>query len=129
MAEEVIELTYDPFVLPSAQHRAGLAGLLVLIESMRRRKIKALPEISFRSDGALTVALTKKSITSTFNDLYDAATEERESSHKRKNKKNRVIKPLRQEKRTDPKTGKEKTLFIYPQIVPKAAFLAGFGMP
>jgi CRISPR-associated protein Cmx8 len=73
--------------------------------------------------------LTRKSLTSTFNDLYDAATEERESSRKRKDKKKRDIKPLREEKRTDPKTGKERTVFIYPQIIPKAAFLAGFGLP
>jgi CRISPR-associated protein Cmx8 len=101
MAEEVIELTYDPFVLPTTQHRAGLAAFLVLVESMRRRKIKVLPEISVRSDGTVRVVLTRKSLTSTFNDLYDAATEERESSRKRKDKKKRDIKPLREEKRTD----------------------------
>jgi CRISPR-associated protein Cmx8 len=129
MAEEVVELTFDLFTLPTAQHRAGLAGLLVLVESMRRRKIKVLPEISVHSDGTVTVALTRKTLASTFNDLYDAATEERESPRKRTDKKKREIKPLRQEKRTDPKTHKEKTLFIYPQIVPKAAFLVGFGMP
>jgi len=126
--EEVVELIYDPFALPTAQHRAGLAGFLVLVDSMRRRKIKVLPEISVHSDGTVTVALTKKSLASTFNDLYDAATAERESPRKRKDKKKREIKPLREEKRTDPKTGKERTVFIYPQIIPKAAFLAGFGM-
>ena len=129
MAEEVIELTYDPFVLPTAQHRAGLAGFLVLVESMRRRKIKVVPEISVRANATVTVSLTRKSLTTTFNDLYDAATEERESPRKRKDKKKREIKPLREEKRADPKTGKERTVFIYPQIVPKAAFLAAFGMP
>src|SRR3989338_4503386 len=126
--EEVVELIYDPFALPTAQHRAGLAGFLVLVDSMRRRKIKVLPEISVHSDGTVTVALTKKSLASTFNDLYDAATAERESPRKRKDKKKREIKPLREEKLTDPKTGKERTVFIYPQIIPKAAFLAGFGM-
>ena len=35
MAEEVIQLTYDPFVLPTAQHRAGLAGF------SRRRRVDA----------------------------------------------------------------------------------------
>jgi CRISPR-associated protein Cmx8 len=129
MADEVIELTFDPFTLPTAQHRAGLAGLLVLVESMRRRKVKVLPEIFVHSNSTVTVALTRKSLTSIFNDLYDAATEGRESPRKRKDKKKRDIKPLREEKRTDPKTGKERTLFIYPQIVPKAAFLARFDMP
>ena len=84
MAEEIIALTYDPFVLPTAQHRAGLAGFLVLVDSMRRRKIKVLPEISFQSDGTVTVVLTRNSLASSFNDLYDTATKERESPRKRK---------------------------------------------
>jgi CRISPR-associated protein Cmx8 len=129
MADEVVELTFDLFTLPTAQHRAGLAGLWVLVESMRRRKIKVLPELSIHSDGTVTVALTRKSLGSIFNDLYDATTEERASARKRTDKRKREIKPLRVEKRTDPKTGKERTLFIYPQIVPKAAFLARCGMP
>ena len=129
MAEEVIELMYYPFVLPTTQHRAGLAGFLVLVESMRRRKMKVLPEISVRSDGNGKSCFDQEVLTSTFNDLYDAATEERESSRKRKDKKKRDIKPLREEKSTDPKTGKERTRLIYPQIIPKAAFLAAFGMP
>ena len=129
MAEEIIALKYDPFVLPTAQHRAGLAGFLVLVDSMRRRKIKVLPEISLQSDGTVTVALTRNSLASSFNDLYDAATEERESPRKRKDKKKREIRPLREEKRIDSKTGKERTVFIYPQIIPKAPFLASFGMP
>lgn len=129
MAEEVVELIYDPFTLPTAQHRAGLAGFLVLVESMRRRRIKMLPEVSNISDGRILVALTKKSLASVFYDLYDATTEERELNRKRKDKNKRDIPPLREQKKTDAKTGKQKMVYIYPQVVPKAAFLAAFGMP
>lgn len=129
MAEEVIELTFDPFTLPTAQHRAGLAGFLVLVESMRRRKMKTLPEVSTNSDWTVKVTLTKKSLASSFNYLYDATTEEMESLTQRKDKKKRVIPLLREEKRIDPKTGKQRRVFIYPQIIPRAAFLASFAMP
>src|SRR5215813_3362777 len=129
MADEVIELTFDLFTLPTAQHRAGLAGLTLLVESMRRRKIKIRPEISANSDRTATVVLTKKTLVSAFNDLYDATTTEVEATRKRKDNKKRDIRPLREKKRTDSKTGKQKTVFIYPQVVPKAAFLARFGMP
>ena len=128
MAEEVIELLTTRLCFPLHNTARALLGSC-LVESMRRRKIKVVPEISVRADATVTVSLTRKSLTTTFNDLYDAATEERESPRKRKDKKKRDIKPLREEKRADPKTGKERTVFIYPQIVPKAAFLAAFGMP
>jgi CRISPR-associated protein Cmx8 len=125
MADELVNLTFDSFALPTVQHRAGLAGLLMLVDSMRRRKIKNLPEISIAPDSIVRVSLTRKSLASTFNELYDASTEERESPRKWSGKK-----PLRvEEKRPDPKTGKLKTVFIYPQTVPKARYLKGFGMP
>lgn len=129
MAEEVIELTFDSFSLPTVQHRAGLAGLLVLVNSMKSRKFKTLPKVAVQPDGKVAIALTKKSLASTFNDLYDASTEERESPRKRKDKKKNEIKPLREEKKNDPKTGKVKTVFMYPQIVPKLDCLVSFTMP
>lgn len=129
MADRRIELTYDPFSLPTAQHRAGLAGLLVLIESMRRRKMKRLPEILGRSDSKVSVRLTKESLTALFSDFYDATTEEVESSVRRKDKKKRDVPPLREETKRDRKTGRLKTAYFYPQVIPKAGFLKAYGMP
>ena len=122
MAEEVIKLTYDPFALPTAQHRAGLAGLLVLVESMRRRKIKILPEISVRSDGTVTVALTRKSLTSTFNDLYDAATEEGDRSVRGKEKKRTSNRCARKKELTRRQVKKERYLYTL-RLFPRRRFL------
>ena len=36
-----VTITYDLFDLPTAQHKAGLAGLLLQIESMQSRKLSA----------------------------------------------------------------------------------------
>ena len=129
MPDRTIELIYDPFTLPTAQHRAGLAGLLVLVESLRKRKIKPVPEISANQDQTISVRITEDSITVLFNDLYDATMGEAESSTKRKDKSKRLIPPLREAKKLDPKTGKEKTVYIYPQVIPKGKFLATFSLP
>lgn len=130
MPDRTIELIYDPFTLPTAQHRAGLAGLHVLVESLRKRKINPVPEININNqDQTISVRITEESLTVLFNDLYDAAMGEAESSIKRKDKSKRLIPPLREEKKLDPKTGKDKTVYIYPQVIPKGKFLATFGLP
>lgn len=131
--EEVIELRYDLFSLPTAQHKAGLAGLCVLCESMRKRKLTPLPDIAFPEPGIVQVQLTLNKLTTLFNDLYDAAWEEVESKTKRKDKQKREIPYLREEtrKETDKKTGKEKEIkvYIYEDVVPKVAFLSCLQMP
>lgn len=129
MPNRTIELTYDPFVLPTAQHRAGLAGLMVLVESLRKRKIKPVPEITANQDQTISMRITEDSLTVLFNDLYDATMGEAASNTKRKDKNKRLVPTLREEKKLDPGTGKEKTVYIYPQVIPKGKFLATFGLP
>jgi CRISPR-associated protein Cmx8 len=124
MPEDAITLTYDPFTLPTSQHRAGLAGLMVLTESMRRRSARFLPTIKALPDARYCVTLTQRSLTTLFNDLYDVALEERPSDKKQTKKR-----PKRTVRRKDKATGKEKISFIYDHLVPKAHFLKAFGMP
>jgi CRISPR-associated protein Cmx8 len=124
MSEEMITLRYDPFSLPTAQHRAGLAGLLVVIESLRRHGVKPLPNITPSPDGFYELSFSRENFQTVFNELYDAVHEERSQSQKRKDKAKKVIPLKREEKRRDEKTGKEKTFYIYDQIVPKAGFLS-----
>jgi len=130
--DRTIELIYDPFTLPTAQHRAGLAGLLVLVESLRRRKIKPIPEINTNQDQTISVRITEDSLTVLFNDLYDATIKEierRQKRHKGKGDKKREVPPLREVKKFDLKTGKEKVVYIYPKTVPKGKFLTTFDLP
>jgi CRISPR-associated protein Cmx8 len=121
MSEKEITLRYDPYLLPTVQHRAGLAGLLVLIESMRRRSLSLLPRIN-RQNGSYEIIFTKDSFTNIFNELYDVKIEERQSRTKKKN-------PKRIEKKLDKKTNKKITIYVYDQVVPRAAFLSSLGMP
>jgi CRISPR-associated protein Cmx8 len=127
---EVITLEYDPLLLPTAQHRAGLAGFLVLSETLRDRCIVPLPEIEFTTDERIRVALDQQIISALFEDLY-AATEEEQPRPKKltrgKGDGKQVIPPLREE--TVEEAGKEKTVYYYNQVVPRAPFLTALQVP
>jgi CRISPR-associated protein Cmx8 len=125
-----IELSYDPFALPTVQHRAGLAGLLVLIESMRRRKIKPLPEVSTSDDGRVCVRLRKESLQTLFDDLYDAIWEERKSDKKPQAKTIRNVRAV-EEDAADKHTGRsrKKTSYFFEAVAPKVKFLDVLGIP
>jgi CRISPR-associated protein Cmx8 len=73
-----VTVRYDLFDLPTAQHKAGLAGLLLQIESMkaRNRPLDAIPEVVQMTPTAATVSFTEKSVQELFDDLYDATVEE-----------------------------------------------------
>lgn len=128
MAEDAMQLRYDLFSLPTAQHKAGLAGLCVLIDTLQRRKIGPLPELAFPEQGIIELTLTKETLATLFNDLYDAAYVETAVTSKWAD-----ATLLREEVRqdTDPKTGKIKNtkLFIYNRVEPKAAFLDALQAP
>jgi CRISPR-associated protein Cmx8 len=127
MSEETIDLRYDLYSLPTAQHKAGLAGLCVLHDTLRRRKVGPLPEIVFPEEGIVRLSLTNATLETLFNDLYDAAYKETPRRKQLKDKNKNELKCLREEirKEPDPKTGKEKevTFYIYEDVVPKCAFL------
>lgn len=70
-----IEITYDLFELPTAQHKAGLAGLVLQVKSMKERQLssESIPEI-VGDVGATSVTLrfTEKSMKGLMDDVYDA---------------------------------------------------------
>lgn len=127
---EVITLEYDPLLLPTAQHRAGLAGFLVLSQTLRNRGIVPLPEIEFTPDQRIRVALDEKSIAVLFEDLYAATEEEQPRAQKLtrgKGEAKQVIPPLREE--TVEEAGKKKVFYYYKQVVPRAPFLTALQVP
>ena len=58
--ETEIILSYSLFDLPSAQHKAGLAGLLLLIDSLRQRGTDLLPDISQLSATGVKLTFTSE---------------------------------------------------------------------
>jgi CRISPR-associated protein Cmx8 len=74
-----IEVSYDLRDLPSAQHKTGLAGLLLQIEDMRERRAKGfilpsdeIPEVVEQTATTARIRFTERSIQTLFDDLYDA---------------------------------------------------------
>ncbi len=75
-APDRITLSFDLLDLPTAQHRAGLAGLILQIDSMgeggNRRPKKLTPEIEEVTTTTATVTFTRDSMQGVFDDLYAA---------------------------------------------------------
>ena len=120
--EAAITLSYSLFGLPSAQHKAGLAGLLLLIDSLRQRGADPLPDVSNLSATSVKLTFTQDSMQTVFDDLYDAAQVERtyKSKWSGKTPKRVEVKEDRDEK--SEKMKKQK-MYIYDVIEPKASFL------
>jgi CRISPR-associated protein Cmx8 len=131
-APEAVEVTYDLFDLPTAQHKAGLAGLVLAIRSLKERSEKdpeaippeSVPEIvEGPDDTGVGFCFTERSVQGLFDDLYDAATVEVPSGSKWAG-----VAPKREEtvEETDLKTKKvrAKRRFIYDMVQPKGTVLA-----
>ncbi|HUY34386.1 MAG TPA: type I-MYXAN CRISPR-associated protein Cmx8 [Pirellulales bacterium] len=132
-----VTIEYDLFDLPTALHKAGLAGLLLQVQSMRSRGFSrdAVPEV--RDDGGstrLTVVFTETSAQALFNDLYAAIPVESEEKSLRKKmdpktgKKTLLVQPKRTVPHDEPdgKSGRTKTVerYVYDVVQPCGAALA-----
>jgi len=133
MPDPTIELAYDPLLLPTAQHRGGLAGLLVLRDSLAQRQeedgreIGPLPTSVVDGDGVVRLTFSKASLQTLFDDLFAAAWDPRTSKTAPKGTGFRDLEPFT----VEPPDGKGKPTqqFRYTVIVPKAEFLTTLGMP
>jgi len=124
---EAIAISYDLPSLPSAQHKAGLAGLLLLIDSMRRRRMGPLPEVSDKTPIGCTVTFTNESLQSILDELYDA--ENHEVSVKKRWKGSEPLR-IEEVEVVSEETGKAKTepRYIYETPGPRLAFLEALGL-
>ncbi len=120
-----LPLEYNLFDLPTAQHKAGLAGLLIFMLGMD-------PPIEPTTMTATeaTIALTHDQMQSVFDELYDAEKIEIASAKKFRKKTagggTADVEPKRVEEfvvNRDGKPKKEKR-FVYDGVQPKGAFLA-----
>jgi CRISPR-associated protein Cmx8 len=68
-----VEVVYNLFDLPTAFHKAGLAGLVLLIESLRARLVLTSDEAHYTMTAiTATFTFTEKLIDILFDDMYDA---------------------------------------------------------
>lgn len=125
-SQETIELDYQLYDLPTAQHKAGLAGLVFLIRNLQQRRISPLPEILELTPVSLRLRVTQAGLLNLFNELYDACLIESASKQLRKNKAKEVIEPLRIEEKPVEGKAKPEKLYIYQDPRPKGRFLADY---
>ncbi len=73
-AVDRIVLTFDLHDLPTAQHRAGLGGLLLVIDSMKafRRYDPLIPEVESVTSSSARIAFSRESMQGVFDELYAA---------------------------------------------------------
>jgi len=127
-----VKITYDLFDLPTAQHKAGLAGLLLQIRHMsdagKSPKPGAVPKIVELTHTKATIEFTKESVQCIFDDVY--AAEQVEVRVKSKwnttEKRTEIVDEEVEEKAADG-TVKKKTVkvkyFYYDQIQPSGNVL------
>lgn len=125
-----MELRYTLAELPSSQHRAGLAGLVLMVRWFARQpasRRKGICEIVTLDAKGVMLRIDPAGLASLFDLTYRATSEERAEQKPRKDKSNNEIRPLRtevQESIDGKGKSKSKTVYIYPAIVPDGAFLA-----
>jgi len=123
-----IELTYQLAELPSAQHRAGLAGLVLMVRELtefQRDRFSdrfdkgAIIELKNMTEFGVTLQLNQEGLAALF-DLTYAAFEEERSTETKIKKFDRV----EEVERTDDK-GKTKLVkrYYYKTVIPEGAFL------
>ena len=112
--------------LPSSQHKAGLAGLALCVEFLRRNPdAKGVCEIEIIDPGGLTLRVDREGMQALFDEIYAASSEEKEEGSQR-NKNGEVVEPKRTvEKVVKDAKGKEKskTFYLYDVTVPKGGLI------
>lgn len=135
--EEVKEITlvYKLHELPSSQHKAGLAGLVLMVRWLTERnpqKVKGILDEIECTKNTYKLRIDKDGMRSLFDETYSASWAEQERDkvlknprtkaeipYKRKDKK--IVESL--DKKTGERVEKEKEVFIYDVVLPSGAFL------
>ena len=121
--EGLLRLEYDLNRLPTPQHRAGLAGLILQIKAMNPQKAPIIEAIGLHS---ATIAFSKQSMVDLLDDLYDAAKVETEFAKPWKDSEKNIIPPVRTIEQTIEVDGKKKqaTKYVYEVTEPKCSLMA-----
>jgi CRISPR-associated protein Cmx8 len=125
--ESAIEFTWNLHDLPSAQHKAGLAGLVLCVESLKRSGgLRGICEAAHTSESKFTLRANRDGMQSLFDDVYAAALEDQHRKDLLKKKDKSVLEPKATIEKpvTDEKgVTKTKTFYVYEQTIPRAALI------
>jgi CRISPR-associated protein Cmx8 len=120
-----VVVPYDLFELPTAFHKAGLAGLILLIESLKARQVVTADEAKYEiSATGATVTFTESLVRKLMDDLYDAQiVERRYLQPKKKDNKPVPAKRVDVEEREEKGRIKEVKSYIYDEVEARGRFL------
>ncbi len=117
--------------LPSSQHRAGLAGLILFIRWLQEQRefknsVDTVCEIIDLDADKAIVQFNLAGLTALMKSHFSAAFEEREREKKRANSKQKFQTIKRQVRNSDTGRSKLTTFYIYTDIVPQGNLVRSF---
>lgn len=128
--DKVLELNYQLSELPSSQHRAGLAGLVLMVKWLARlNSNQGICELTRVDALGATLRIDEKGLAALFDEVYGASAVEQETNQLRKNRQKEIVPPIREfiKEEVDEKgKTKSKTVYFYPATIPKGAFLLDY---
>ncbi|NBO64459.1 MAG: type I-MYXAN CRISPR-associated protein Cmx8 [Acidobacteria bacterium] len=126
---ELLEIEYRLAELPTSQHRAGLAGLVLLADWIKKEYVsRGICDVEISSRN-VTFYVDQLGLSELFNGLFAASREEQARPRPMRNlRTGEILPPLREEVRSviDPVSGlpARTKVCIYETIIPQGAFLA-----
>ncbi len=132
--KNLVTLKYLLSQLPSSQHRAGLAGLVLMIWWLQKQpdfknSVDTVCEIIDLDIDTVTVQFNLAGLTALMKSHFSASFEERESKKKRVTSKQKFKTIKRQVYDPDTDTTKLTTFYIYRDIVPQGYVVQSFEPP
>lgn len=122
-----IVLEYRLRDLPSASHKAGLAGLLLLIDALKQSGREGLPELLTADKESVKISFTRDGLQIILDEMYSAASVETAVKTKWAG-----AEPVRVEDATitNPKSGKTTTekRYVYSVVTPSGNFYNAMGL-
>jgi CRISPR-associated protein Cmx8 len=127
--KEFLELSYQLAKLPSSQHRAGLASLILMIRELKNQpwfeeRENVILEFTELKEYSAALKLNLEGLKALFDFTYQAFNEERWTIQKDKKREYSDLE-IREVEKKD-KNGKVKLVkeYLYNVVIPKGAFLA-----
>jgi len=124
---EVLDLDYNLAELPSSQHRAGLVGLVLMVQWLKRQGThKGICDVTRLDGRGATLRINQEGLAALFDEMYAASIEEVEESKLRtKRNSNETHPPIKEVVKDVVRRGKTetKTFYVYPAYIPRGAFL------
>ncbi|MFO1352406.1 MAG: type I-MYXAN CRISPR-associated protein Cmx8 [Gammaproteobacteria bacterium] len=116
--EPELVLEYELFDMPTAQHKAGLAGLILHLKNLEKREVTPRPRIESVAPQSARFRFTQRDFQTLFDDLYDGYWTEARVRQKYQNKD-----PKRIEEVKSVEGKKTEKWFIYDEFRPRGSVL------